>query len=295
MISAGAARARRWSQQQLDRSVPLGELLVRDGRRLARGPADRAGAQDGLSAGRPRRLPGRARSACASSAIASPRACSVLPLLLRDGRLVVALDDPSQPRRASTRSSSAPQMKVVPVLARCTLARRRVCTPPTRRSAPTRRHRRPATCRRRGPIELRLATTPTSWSSRSRRKDASARSRRRRADRAVRQLAGAPDQQHDHRGAQRGRLRHPHRELSRAARRSASASARTALLRTYLELPHELPQRAGRAHQDHVRPRHLRAPQAAGRQDQLREVRAAARASSCASRPSRPTTASKTW
>ena len=41
-------------------------------------------------------------------------------------------------------------------------------------------------------------------------------------------------------------------------------------LRTYLELPHDLPQRAGRAHQDHVRPRHLRAPQAAGRQDQLR-------------------------
>ena len=33
----------------------------------------------------------------------------------------------------------------------------------------------------------------------------------------------------------------------------------------------QLSQRADRAHQDHVRPRHQRAPQAAGRQDQLRE------------------------
>ncbi len=48
------------------------------------------------------------------------------------------------------------------------------------------------------------------------------------------------------------------------------------LLRTYLELPAELPQRHDRAHQDHVRPRHQRTPQAAGRQDQLRQVLGAA-------------------
>ena len=56
-----------------------------------------------------------------------------------------------------------------------------------------------------------------------------------------------------------------------------------------------LPQRDDRAHQDHVRPRHLRAPQAAGRQDQLRQVRAAASGSSCAWPRSRPPTGSKTW
>ena len=42
------------------------------------------------------------------------------------------------------------------------------------------------------------------------------------------------------------------------------------------------------------RARHLRAPQAAGRQDQLRQVRAAASGSSCASRRSRPPTATRT-
>ena len=67
------------------------------------------------------------------------------------------------------------------------------------------------------------------------------------------------------------------------------------VLRTYLELPHELPQRADRAHQDHVRPRHQRAPQAAGRQDQLRASSRRSTSSSCASRRSRPTTASRTW
>ena len=53
--SAGAAAAR--PQRAARRSAGA------HGRGLARGPADRAGPQDGLPAGRPRRLPGRARGA----------------------------------------------------------------------------------------------------------------------------------------------------------------------------------------------------------------------------------------
>ena len=44
-------------------------------------------------------VPGRGRSAAQLPLRASPRALRVLPLLMRDGRLVVALDDPS--RRAA--------------------------------------------------------------------------------------------------------------------------------------------------------------------------------------------------
>jgi hypothetical protein len=72
-----------------------------------------------------------------------------------------------------------------------------------------------------------------------------------------------------------GRLGHPHRELSGAREdphplpqgRPAAHLPRAAA---------ELSQRDDRAHQDHVRPRHQREAQAAGRQDQLREVLAAA-------------------
>ena len=81
--------------------------------------------------------------------------------------------------------------------------------------------------------------------------------------------------------------------LPRAARRSGSASARTARC----ALPRaagDLPQRDRRAAQDHVRPRHLRAPQAAGRQDQVREVRPGRSRSSCGWRRFRPRAASRT-
>ena len=41
----------------------------------------------------------------------------------------------------------------------------------------------------------------------------------------------------------------------------------------YIEVPASLPQRADHPPQDHVRPRHFRAAPAAGRQDQVQEVR----------------------
>ena len=72
-----------------------------------------------------------------------------------------------------------------------------------------------------------------------------------------------------------GRLRHPHRALSGESARPRSASARTARSCTTSRCRRQLPQRTRRAPQDHVRPRHLRAPQAAGRQDQVQEVRPA--------------------
>jgi hypothetical protein len=54
------------------------------------------------------------------------------------------------------------------------------------------------------------------------------------------------------------------------------------VLRPYLELPHTYRSGHDRAHQDHVRSGHQRAPQAAGRQDQLRQVRARPASWSCA-------------
>jgi hypothetical protein len=68
-----------------------------------------------------------------------------------------------------------------------------------------------------------------------------------------------------------------HIECQPGARRSRSASARTACCALPGTAAH-LPQRTGGAHQDHVRPGHQRAPQAAGRQDQLRQVLPAAQA-----------------
>jgi type II secretory ATPase GspE/PulE/Tfp pilus assembly ATPase PilB-like protein len=103
-------------QQQLDRSVPLGEVLVR------MGVVSREDLQTALARkmGYPlvdldafpveadalRRL---------SYAIASR--LRVMPLLIRDGRLLVALDDPSR-RNAVDEVEFSADMKVVPVLAR---------------------------------------------------------------------------------------------------------------------------------------------------------------------------------
>ena len=97
-------------QQQADRSVPLGELLVR------KGVVSREDLQTALARkmGYPivdvDGLPGRGRGAAQAAATASPRALRALPLLLRGGRLVVALEDPSRRavgRRGRVRRRSA--------------------------------------------------------------------------------------------------------------------------------------------------------------------------------------------
>ena len=71
-----------------------------------------------------------------------------------------------------------------------------------------------------------------------------------------------------------GGIGHPHRALSGQGQdRDPLPQGRTAAA-LHLRAPW-LSQRDRGAHQDHVRPRHLRAAQAPGRQDQVQEVRAA--------------------
>ncbi|WP_341890889.1 ATPase, T2SS/T4P/T4SS family [Variovorax sp. YR752] len=105
-------------QQAQDRSVPLGELLVR------MGVVSRADLQVALSRkmGYPlvdleafpveaealRKLPFEAASRL-----------RMMPLLIRDGRLVAALDDPARRRAAVEEAEFIAQTKVVPVLAQC--------------------------------------------------------------------------------------------------------------------------------------------------------------------------------
>jgi type II secretory ATPase GspE/PulE/Tfp pilus assembly ATPase PilB-like protein len=105
-------------QQQADRNVPLGELLVR------MGVVSRADLQVALARkmGYPlvdidafpieadalRKLP-----------YAVALRLQVMPLLLRDGRLVVALDDPARRRVVVEEAEFVAQTKVVPVLAQC--------------------------------------------------------------------------------------------------------------------------------------------------------------------------------
>ena len=105
-------------QQQNDRGVPLGELLVR------MGVVSRSDLQVALSRkmGYPlvdldafpvepdalRRIP-----------FAVAQRLRLMPLLIRDGRLVVALDDPARRRTAVEEAEFSAQMKVVPVLAQC--------------------------------------------------------------------------------------------------------------------------------------------------------------------------------
>ncbi|HET6598567.1 MAG TPA: ATPase, T2SS/T4P/T4SS family, partial [Burkholderiaceae bacterium] len=104
------------AQQQTDRSVPLGELLVRMGM-VSREDLQLALARKmgyplvdvdafPIEADALRRL---------DYAVASK--LEVVPLLVRDGRLVVALDDPARRRGAVDEVEFSAQMKVVPVLA----------------------------------------------------------------------------------------------------------------------------------------------------------------------------------
>jgi type II secretory ATPase GspE/PulE/Tfp pilus assembly ATPase PilB-like protein len=103
-------------QQQIDRSVPLGEVLVRMG----------VVSRDDLQTALARKMgypivnldafpadPDALRTLNYSVAAR----LRVMPLLIRDGRLVVAIDDPSR-RAAVDEVEFSADMKVVPVLAR---------------------------------------------------------------------------------------------------------------------------------------------------------------------------------
>ncbi len=105
-------------QQKLDRGVPLGELLVR------MNIVSRDDLQEALSRKMGYPLvdldvfpvePEALRKLSHSVA----QRLRVMPLLLRDGRLVVALDDPARRRAAVEEVEFNCGMKVLPVLAKC--------------------------------------------------------------------------------------------------------------------------------------------------------------------------------
>ena len=105
-------------QQQIDRSVPLGEVLVRMG----------VVSRDDLQTALARKMgyplvnldafPAEAEALRSLSYAVASR-LRVMPLLIRDGRLVVALDDPSR-RSALDEVEFSADMKIIPVLARGT-------------------------------------------------------------------------------------------------------------------------------------------------------------------------------
>jgi type II secretory ATPase GspE/PulE/Tfp pilus assembly ATPase PilB-like protein len=107
------------SQQREDRSVPLGELLVR------RGLVTRADLQTALARKMGYPLVDVNQFAPETEALTRlPYAVAsrlpALPLLLRGGRLIVAVEDPSRPEVLDDIEFAA-QTKVVPVLARANL------------------------------------------------------------------------------------------------------------------------------------------------------------------------------
>ncbi len=107
------------SQQREDRSLPLGELLVR------RGLVSRPDLQTALARKMGYPLVDVTQFAAESEALGRlPYAVAsrlpALPLLLRGGRLIVAVEDPSRPEVIDD-IEFASQTKVVPVLARASL------------------------------------------------------------------------------------------------------------------------------------------------------------------------------
>ncbi len=107
------------SQQREDRSVPLGELLVR------RGLVSRADLQTALARKMGYPLVDVTQFVSETEALsrlpfAVAQRLPALPLLLRGGRLIVAVEDPSRPEVLDDAEFAA-QTKIVPVLARARL------------------------------------------------------------------------------------------------------------------------------------------------------------------------------
>jgi type II secretory ATPase GspE/PulE/Tfp pilus assembly ATPase PilB-like protein len=105
-------------QQQSDRGVPLGELLVR------RGVVSREDLQVALARKMGYPLVNLDAFPAEPEALrkipyAMAKRLHLMPLLVRDGRLVVALDDPARRRAAVDEVEFSAQMKAVPVLAQC--------------------------------------------------------------------------------------------------------------------------------------------------------------------------------
>jgi type II secretory ATPase GspE/PulE/Tfp pilus assembly ATPase PilB-like protein len=106
------------ARQKLDRRVPLGELLV------SSGAVSRADLQVALARkmGYPlvdlEVFPTEA-DALRKVSYTTAQRLQVMPLLLREGRLIIAMDDPANRRSAIDEVEFNAQMKIVPVLAQC--------------------------------------------------------------------------------------------------------------------------------------------------------------------------------
>ena len=103
------------AQQREDRGVPLGELLVR------KGVISRQDLQTALARKMGYPMVDVAQFPCDVAAVkrvpfAVAKRLRALPLMLREGRLVVALEDPAQPQVVDELEFAA-QTKIVPVLA----------------------------------------------------------------------------------------------------------------------------------------------------------------------------------
>ena len=106
------------NQQRTDRNVPLGELLVR------MGVVSRTDLQVALARKMGYPLVDLDAFPIEADALrkipyAVAQRLALAPLLIRDGRLIVALDDPARRRAAVDEAEFSAQMKVVPVLAQC--------------------------------------------------------------------------------------------------------------------------------------------------------------------------------
>ncbi len=103
-------------QQQLDRSVPLGELLVRSGVISAQDLQTALARKMGYPMVDPAQFPVETEALQKIPYNLAAR-LNALPLMLRGGRLVVALEDPTQ-RKLIDELEFAAGSKVIPVLAR---------------------------------------------------------------------------------------------------------------------------------------------------------------------------------
>lgn len=106
------------AEQSSDRSVPLGELLVR------MGVVSREDLQVALARKMGYPLVDLDSFPAESEALkklpyAAAMRLKIMPLLVRDGRLIVALDDPARRRSAVDEAEFSAQMKIVAVLAHC--------------------------------------------------------------------------------------------------------------------------------------------------------------------------------
>ncbi|MFZ2650204.1 MAG: ATPase, T2SS/T4P/T4SS family [Burkholderiaceae bacterium] len=103
------------AQQQVDRNIPLGELLVRMGVVTTDDLRVALGRKMGFPLVNVDEFPLEV-AALAKLSFAVASRLQVVPLLLRGGRLVVAIDDPARRRAALDEVEFVAQMKVVPVL-----------------------------------------------------------------------------------------------------------------------------------------------------------------------------------